>query len=238
MTMVATYTTINTHVRILFPFPILFIIARNEWPGSYSMPFLLELHSCIAAFSSFSRSLTLHCIGTSFSFVILDSFFLPFYSNVFFSLSFCLPGCRFYFWSSSSLAYLWILCSCLFYAFQGDNFDTQLEWILNIHLHRLEWSDIFQLISPCCCSTSCTCMSYVLPLFHCPFLRQKIPIFTISFCLITDLIFLRFCFLTFGAPSILSYTCSGLFTLHSLSILPRHTFALSLSYPSFQLILK
>lgn len=34
-------------VRILFPFPILFIIARNEWPGSYSMPFF-QLHSCFA----------------------------------------------------------------------------------------------------------------------------------------------------------------------------------------------
>lgn len=39
MTMVATYTTINTHVRILFPFPILFIIAPSECLDSHSMLF-------------------------------------------------------------------------------------------------------------------------------------------------------------------------------------------------------
>lgn len=111
----------------------------------------------------FSRSLTLYRIGSSFSFVILD-FFLPFLLILVLSRSIAhslSPSLSVGFiFGALFLVYLWILCSCLFYAFQEDNFDThtQLEMIiLNIHLHRLKQSDIFQLIAPCCCSTYVVC---------------------------------------------------------------------------------
>lgn len=63
MTMVATYTTINTHVRILFPFPILFIIAPSECLDSHSMVFF--------SFRSFYRS----SFSFSFSFSVCFLFF-------------------------------------------------------------------------------------------------------------------------------------------------------------------
>lgn len=75
MTMVATYTTINTHVRILFPFPILFIIARNEWPGSYSMSLFSH---CILMFILFSVPRPCFSFIQVFFFIYLCCFFTAF----------------------------------------------------------------------------------------------------------------------------------------------------------------
>lgn len=170
MTMVATYTTINTHVRILFPFPILFIIARNEWPGSYSMPLFFVLFpllcfiSLLVALCSFPVALSYRFKSFICYFRIFSSFHT--HSHLL-SLSFSL----FYFHVPFPSVYLWILCSCLFYAFQKDNFGTQLAMIiLNIHLHRFKQSDTFQLIAPCCCSVHvCLNILFLLlyPLFVC-----------------------------------------------------------------------
>lgn len=86
MTMVATYTTINTHVRILFPFPILFIIASNECPASHSMPFF---HSAPRDFFfylylSLSPVLSRLCVCCSCCFYCRSSFSFFFSTYIFF----------------------------------------------------------------------------------------------------------------------------------------------------------
>lgn len=143
--MVATYTTINTHVRILFPFPILFIIARNEWPGSYSWC-LFSSYCILSSFLCSSFRLTL----------LLSACFIQVFHLLFFPHTFVISLTFITFISKiSCMPFSSICCVCVFKSYLSVD-CIQLETIEQEQEHSFTlsfWviSNSIQLICSGCC---------------------------------------------------------------------------------------